>query len=346
MRRTTALLRQHAGFTLIELLVVIAIIAVLIGLLLPAVQKVREAAARAQCANNLKQLAVACHNYHDAFSSLPRNGSEFDPLTSHGGGTDHGTGCCGPGAPHWSWIARVLPQVEQDNLYKSANIPTGRMNADANSIAALGATLKVLTCPSDTSPRTRTNGADLGGLTAGVTSYKGVSGANWGTDFFPVDSNFNTPYRNPTAPVTPSPPPLTSFNGLERGDGIFWRADIRRGAMRLTDVTDGNSNTFMIGEDVPELIRWNEWAHSNGAIGTCAIPPNTGITIPTGPAPGSLTTSDAGDWQERYSFRSRHTGGLQFALADGSVRFVSESVPIQIYRAMATRSGGESVTLP
>ena len=332
---------QRRGFTLIELLVVIAIIAVLIGLLLPAVQKVREASARAQCANNLKQLALACHDYADIQGSLPRNGSELFPGTSHG--PPEGTGCCGTGGPHWSWIARILPQIEQENLFLTAGIPEGNMNASASVLSVLATPLKALTCPSDTTqPRTRTTSADLSGTLVAVTSYKGVAGANWGADFYPNDSSFNTTYRNPTAPAIGAPA-LSSYNGLERGDGIFWRGDIRYGNLRFTDITDGTSNTFMIGEDVPELILWNAWSYSNGATGTCAIPPNTGVSIPTG---GGIGTADAGNWPDRYSFRSRHPGGLQFALADGSVRYVPETVPQQIYEAMATIRGGEGLTLP
>src|SRR5579885_2352738 len=121
--------RVRPGFTLIELLVVIAIIGVLVGLLLPAVQKIREAANRMKCSNNLKQLALGCHNYHDVNGTLPRNGDPNYPGTSHG--PPQGTGCCGVGAAHWSWIARVLPFVEQDNLAAKGNVPTNNMNQNA-----------------------------------------------------------------------------------------------------------------------------------------------------------------------------------------------------------------------
>jgi prepilin-type processing-associated H-X9-DG protein len=165
----------------------------------------------------------------------------------------------------------------------------------------------------------------------GVTSYKGVSGSNWGADRFPTDSDFSTPYRNLGA--------NGSFNGLEKGDGFFWRADIRGGSLTLAAITDGLSNTYMIGEDVPEFIAWNAWAYPNGATGTCAIPPNVGITVPPlGAAAGF------GQWPTRYSFRSRHPGGLQFALGDGSVRFVQDSIPLNLYRASATISGGEVIS--
>jgi prepilin-type N-terminal cleavage/methylation domain-containing protein/prepilin-type processing-associated H-X9-DG protein len=328
-----------AAFTLVELLVVIAIIGILIALLLPAVQAAREAARRSQCTNNLKQLALACHNHHESKGTLPRNGSDKHLLDSHNRGVDGlGTGCCGLNAPRWGWIARTLPYLEFDPLYKQANIPFDRMNVSPQTLAVVATPLPAVACPSDTSARTRTNGANTDGRLAGTTSYKGVSGSNWGTDHFGTtqqDVNFSTLYRNP-ATGTPA-----QQNGLERGDGIFWRADIRTGKMPFSNVRDGLSNTYMIGEDLPDYIRWNEWAAPNGSCGTVAIPPNVGNKIPD-PDLGFDTAAKIGRWPTRYSFRSSHPGGLSFAMADGSVRFVSELIALQVYRALGTRAGGEA----
>jgi prepilin-type N-terminal cleavage/methylation domain-containing protein/prepilin-type processing-associated H-X9-DG protein len=331
---------RRSGFTLIELLVVIAIIAILIGLLLPAVQKVREAAARMSCSNNLKQLALACHNYHDANGTLPRDGSAGNLLDSHNRGPQgQGTGCCGVAVPRWSWIARSLPYFEQDNLAKLGNVPSGNMNTGTaggpDAVTVRLTDLKVLTCPSDiSSPRLQPNRADLGAQ-AMVTSYKGVSGDNWGTDFYGVtsDVSFSTAYRNPTTGTS------RQQNGLEWGNGLFWRADIRSGNMPITAIADGTSNTLMVGEDMGIYVNWNWWAYPNGACGTVAIPPNVGNRI--GDPDVGFDGNKPGRWPTRYSFRSAHAGGVQFALADGSVRLIRDSIPLAVYRAMGTRAGGE-----
>jgi prepilin-type N-terminal cleavage/methylation domain-containing protein len=173
--------RRRVGFTLIELLVVIAIVAVLIGLLVPAVQKVREAAARAQCQNNLKQIALGCHSYHDAFGTLPRNGV---PPGYPAGGTYWGDpGCCGPNFPFWSFLARILPYVEQTNVWEQG-VSTNQPIIDSPGV--YGTNIPIYFCPSDNavSEGFRTTTENLEGdwgpqINASLSNYKGVIGQCW-----------------------------------------------------------------------------------------------------------------------------------------------------------------------
>ena len=125
-------------------------------------------------------------------------------------------------------------------------------------------------------------------------------------------------------------------DGLTSGNGVFNRDDLKAPA-RLAKITDGTSNTFLLGEDIPETDAHCTWPYANGTLGTSAIPPNV-MKKPNGTSYDPYT-----DWPEIYSFRSRHPGGLQFGFADGSVRFISASIPLPIYRALATINGGEVV---
>ncbi|MFO0826120.1 MAG: DUF1559 domain-containing protein [Gemmataceae bacterium] len=301
---------RRCGFTLIELLVVIAIIAILIGLLLPAVQKVREAAARMKCSNNIKQLAVAVHGYHDALGTLPRNGAKG----VGGSGT-----CCT--ANSWTWIARTLPHIEQGNLYTQAGVDSLSITNNA----ACATVIPTLLCPSDNATQfgnTRANPTMYGTIQGGPSNYKGVSGSNWCWGTYPctgTNGSCDVFYQG----------------GTGRGDGIFYRSDILF-PMKLTDITDGTSNTLMIGEDVAEWSAWLAWPFANHGTGTCAMPLNYFTNRANG---------EDGQWPETYSFRSRHTGGANFALADGSVRFVKDSIPIANYRAASTAAGGEVLPL-
>src|SRR5205085_2878518 len=122
--------------------------------------------------------------------------------------------------------------------------------------------------------------------------------------------------------------------------GMFFRHDMCY-PLRIKQITDGTSNTFMIGEDVPSVSAWTAWAFANHSSGTCSIPPNS-PGVPANPDPAV----DNIDWRNSYSFRSKHSGGLFFAFADGSVRFVEQSIDISRYRALATIAGEEAVEAP
>jgi prepilin-type processing-associated H-X9-DG protein len=277
-------------------------------LVLPAVMRVRETASRLQCANNLKQLAIGCHSFESAKRRFPYNTQEYyaTPWRSWQGQSQ---------MKSWSWIARVLPYIEQDNLYKQ----TGMGNRTfGQSQALLSEAIPLLFCPSDAAQGqgSSTDRHNLEGVPIGLTNYKGVSGSNWCWGV----------YRNAG--------PSGNCNGLKFGDGLFFRDDWRF-HLDFPAIRDGASNTFMIGEDIPSLDTHCSWPYANNAVGTCAIPPNLGVRGPQYPPT---------DWTMVYSFRSSHPGGLNFAFADGSVRWINETISLSTYRALATIRGGEAVS--
>ena len=313
--------RSRSGLTLVELLVVIAIIAVLVGLTIPAVQKVREAAARARCQNNLRQIALVCHNFHSAQNRMPFSQYGTENGVSYG---------AGPNSSAWSWMALSLGYCEQQNLYTQGGLPNALL-ATSN---ATPVQVALFLCPSDgySNSGPRTDAGNLAPYPVGQSNFKAVSGSNWGDDF--------DEYQQQPGPIPtdwPNRGTNGSYDGLNNGDGMMDRADMTK-PRRLTDVTDGTSNTFLIGEDLPQKNQWLSWPYANTTYGTCAIPPN--VRRPTG---GEYPPED---WPNTSGFRSQHPGGTQFALVDGSVQFVSNSISLETYRCFGTIRGGEVATLP
>jgi prepilin-type processing-associated H-X9-DG protein len=275
------------------------------ALLLPAVQKVRESANRMLCASNLRQLAIAVHAFENDHQRLPYNTQGYEDWAWSWKAQSH--------QRSWSWLARLLPYIEQENLYRLGNIP---QNTFAQSQAVLATPVPLFFCPSDNAraQKVSLNRWNLEGQPIALTNYKGVSGSNW--------CWIEWRHVGHTG----------QCDGLHFGDGMFWRDD-HRAKLKLTSVTDGTSNTFMIGEDIPEKNTHCSWPYANNAVGTCGIGPNS----------RQLNGQEyhPENWYGVYSFRSRHADGLQFAYADGSVRLVKNSISLQLYRALATIRGGE-----
>jgi prepilin-type N-terminal cleavage/methylation domain-containing protein/prepilin-type processing-associated H-X9-DG protein len=314
---------RQRGFTLLELLVVIAIIGILIALLLPGVQKVREAANRAQCANNLKQLAIAAHNHHDARGRFPTG--IHTVVLQEDGRYAEGT----------AWEVELFPYFEQDNLYRKWDYNDHRNNVAGGRDATTAQFFKLLLCPSDSALDP-------------VVYFDSVPQYAWAFGFYGQGSyGGNAGTRSfPQAQVT--------------RDGIlFWDSDIR-----LADVTDGASNTFLFGERDhrdPEFDRlthdsdpgfypiagWGKWAAvmftSGGSLPhhtlSAAVPINYQM-------PPNSVVGDGAINNRLCAYGSGHPGGANFALADGSVRFVSDQTPVGILQALSTRAGGEPVSVP
>ncbi|WP_207397197.1 DUF1559 domain-containing protein [Bremerella alba] len=296
-------MRASRGFTLVELLVVIAIIGVLIALLLPAVQQAREAARRMQCSNNLKQLGLAIHNYHDTFQNFP-------------GGT---YACC------WgTWQVSILPFIEQKNLYDNYNITDKYVTSDSrysgdDNIDVTTVELSALTCPSDTPNK------PLGSITS--HSY----GANYG----------NTDYDQGTV------------NGVEFHGAPFKYVNNDEGSkgyQGFRDITDGTANTVLFAEKLQgegkDLRAYSWWGDGSSVSGY--LTPNTSDAdriysasycnnLPLKNLPCAASTSSA---PSMFAARSRHPGGVQVVLCDGSSRFITETIQVDTWRnLMSSRDG-------
>jgi prepilin-type N-terminal cleavage/methylation domain-containing protein/prepilin-type processing-associated H-X9-DG protein len=290
--------KHRDAFTLIELLVVIAIIAILVGLMLPAIQRVRESASRTQCRNNLKQIGLALHMYHDAKKAFPPGyKSQVSPTNVD----------LGPG---WGWASFILPYLEQENLYKQIRFQNDI--ADPVNASAAAQSLAIFLCPSDSPPE---NFVPAGSsATVGTSNYVGMFG---------------------TPEISDDP---------SKGNGIFFR----NSRVNIQMITDGTSNTCMIGERSSNLalVTWT------GSVTGSWVPPRPGSPYGAEGAP-VLILGHTGDPDEGHTpnapvnhvddFWSRHTMGVNFLFADGSVRIINDTIDPFTWAALGTRAGGEAV---
>lgn len=306
--------RTRGGFTLIELLVVIAIIAVLVALLLPAVQQAREAARRTQCKNNFKQIGLALHNYHDTHGSFPPGWMEDPRVTV----TDAGL---------WAWSALILPQMEQASLYQLLKVGDNKVSqAYTNFLPEMQARNSAFRCPTDTGPDVTEGSRWL--------RMPGTSN-NAGRRFLAVSnyllSNSSARLMRSPTPVGTNASHVAADNGGATGPFYFnSRTNIR-------DFTDGTSNTILGGERVyyqpeGEAQAGILYAISNSHETSAGRVRNSGWNNFNGKACAlsctgrSINWSNEGDTSRRSVYSSHHEGGAQFVFADGSVRFISENI--------------------
>lgn len=307
--------KNYEGFTLIELLVVIAIIAVLIALLLPAVQQAREAARRSQCKNNLKQIGLALHNYHDVHRVFPMG--LVDASASQN--------CTVAG---WGWMVFILPHIDQAPLYQKMEVSSKTLNQHRGSTTETVTTEETRTpiaaymCPTDVGPAINSR---RGGHAK--TNYIGVYGSGMSTG---NDNEEPRGYPDTNARSA-------KFNGLFAGNS----------SVRMRDITDGTSNTFAVGEvDIADHKVGTTTVSRNGGvwIGNYGISRWGGVFFDA--RIGTLINANAGTnpaWANTAVFSSLHTGGAHFLKADGSVHFISENISGTTYERLANRKDGEVV---
>jgi prepilin-type N-terminal cleavage/methylation domain-containing protein/prepilin-type processing-associated H-X9-DG protein len=372
--------RSHFGFTLIELLVVIAIIAVLIALLLPAVQAAREAARRAQCTNNLKQVGLAMANYQDQMGSYPP-GCISLVNASNPASTPWATG-----ASELGFRGMILPQMEGSTVYNAMNLSLNPMSINTGTqFTAWNAVFTSWLCPSD--------GLNGGGRVSNGYSSGNQVNANWGPSpinpatgtYAPLITisnyvgSFGDNYcggvlANPgliwETPYSASPVPGqarigwngywgTSFGlpgGFTLGGGTMrGYFDYRNTAKppNVASITDGTSNTIMVGECLPSHTADINFWMFNGSYAGTTVPlgfnSNTAIPVAGGSCSSSTWQSASAPLGCRFGaasagFVSRHPGGANFAFGDGSVHFLKNSINMITYCALGSRSGGEVVS--
>jgi len=324
---------RAAGFTLIELLVVMAIIGVLVALLLPAVQSAREAASRAQCQNNLKQLGLALHGYHDNYATFPVNRDRESYLP--GGPSSFKDTTAGYGT--YSYLVLLLPYIEQGPISSALDL-TVQITVLPNTQYA-GTVIPTFTCPSDKSYPLTTKG---GGGNSSSSSGKTALAAAYGYSAFQkawdvAATNYMlSGYVDSTNPAGFSADESIEGWGYKPGNKLI---------RQINQITDGLSNTLAVSETVRECHQCSTWMYGDAH--------NYSVSNGINALNTTCCKSYGGDWsyglpagsvQPCMAFRSLHPGGVNALRADGSVQFLSERTPIQQLKYFATIAGGDTYT--
>lgn len=332
---------SRRGFTLVELLVVIAIIGILVGLLLPAVQSAREAARRMECSNNLKQLGLSIHNYHDTFKKFPGNVSSPNGSTTTGG----------------SWITMSLPMMEQGAAYDSMTFS----GTDFTDLYGVNLNWKVmhdfvvpgLTCPSSPMPRMREQPTNGGTRALGAPDKINVQRSEY-------IANIGR-YFDPSTGKTPGnfkPSVWTGYGWLQdKGIVSNWNKQIH--GSRFASITDGTSHTIAVGEhsnymkDLSGKLIDSRPSHYGGAWGAgrgfhAWLGYTQNLTVPRWPINSLYIGNYTMEWRSTLhnGYRSAHPGGVQFVFGDGSVRFVGDTIDFRTtFMAICGRDDGYPVNL-
>ena len=349
---------RSRGFTLVELLVVIAIIGILVSLLLPAVQSAREAARRMQCSNNLKQIGLAIHNYENATNSLPPGSGFYGGSPVALGSMPGFERFAGPQANNRAnLLYRILPYMEQQALYEAfggdkVTQDNARMpdpNNKQGGELLRGQRIPAYICPSDNNS----------GRTATVDGRPSrIQPSNYQFSMGPTNSMSNSPRCTcPTAVFNVLKARSQTGTNVNRPAGPFTRRGgiipryVRGNAGyvgKFADVSDGLSNTIFMGE---VIVDWsshalNGWSHANQWGRFTQVPINwdtryTSLAAAT--AAGKTGCEARCNWNTAEGFKSRHSGGAQFVMGDGSVQFVSEGIDMVTYNALGSKANGDAV---
>lgn len=344
---TASIRRLRRAFTLIELLVVIAIIAILIALLLPAVQQAREAARRTQCKNNLKQLGLAIHNYHDVFNTFPMNQMKSD------GGNSREAGAAHEGVQRISWLAGILPYIDQAPMYNRIEFEppagvtwSGDSTFKTDNMKEISQTsMPAFKCPSAALPDIASAWSQTSGgpnFDYARTDYVGSMGHVWGgwkdcgnVPDFPMPNNLSQRGAAGT--------PWISNQWIEDGGRINGMFHYGSYAFRIRDVTDGTSNTIAVHEDM-------HWKGGNGNF-DYGVNDTSGWITPLGAIGNGRNpiNNKNPNWLQGAGDRrcsgpsSYHTGGIQITLVDGSTRFLTENIDHFVRYKLFVRNDGQPV---